>query len=48
MAGGGHGGGHAPKASGNHGGGGGVNIGKGAGIAALCLLVATSVLAILG
>lgn len=44
---GGHGGGHAPKASSNHGGGGGVKLGEGAAIFGLCLLIASSVIAIL-
>lgn len=43
----GHGGGHAPKASSN-GGGGGLNLGAGPGLLALCLVVASSVIAIIG
>ncbi|MDQ1344321.1 MAG: hypothetical protein QG650_1041 [Patescibacteria group bacterium] len=42
-----HGGGHAPKASSNHGGG-GIKLGAGPGLLALCLVVATSVVAIIG
>ncbi len=47
MAGHGHGGGHAPKASSNHGGGGG-GLKLGTAPLALCAVVATTILAILG
>lgn len=44
----GHGGGHAPKASSNHGGGGGMKLGAGAGLLGFVCLIAASVVAILG